>query len=268
VSVTGLPARVNITHSEAANDSLTVNGQGGNDALSAGNGLAAFLKPITLDGGANDDTLTGGNGIETLIGGDGNDFADGNQGNDTGLMGAGDDTFQWDPGDGNDTVEGQAGHDTLRFNGAGAPVVENVTISANPGGRVTFFRTPGNVTMDLNGVEQIDFNALGGADVVGVNNLAGTDVTRVNTDLAGTLGGSAGDGAPDVVNVLGTPGNDNITVAGDATSLATVSGLPATVGVSHSDGLGDTLDVDADGGTNTADLTGFVVGSIQLVLHL
>jgi len=50
--------------------------------------------------------------------------------------------------------------------------------------------------MDTVGVEQVDFNALGGADVVTVNDLTGTDVTGVNADLAGALGGAAGDGWP------------------------------------------------------------------------
>ena len=39
--------------------------------------------------------------------------------------------------------------------------------------------------MDLNGVERVDLNALGGADLITVNDLAGTDVTDVNVDLAG-----------------------------------------------------------------------------------
>ena len=76
-------------------------------------------------------------------------------------MGAGDDTFVWNPGDDNDTLEGQAGFDTMLFNGAN--IAENIDISAN-GGRVRFFRDVANVTMDLNDVEAIDFNALGGAD--------------------------------------------------------------------------------------------------------
>ena len=37
--------------------------------------------------------------------------------------------------------------------------------------------------MDLNDVESIDFNALGGADNIVVNDLSGTDVTEVNIDL-------------------------------------------------------------------------------------
>ena len=40
-----------------------------------------------------------------------------------------------------------------------------------------FFRDIANVTMDLNDVEAIDFNALGGADTIAVNDLSGTDVT-------------------------------------------------------------------------------------------
>jgi len=114
------------------------------------------------DGGAGDDRIAGGPGVETLLGGDGNDSIDGNGGNDTADLGAGDDTFVWDPGDGSDTIEGQDGNDTMVFNGAAA---EQVSVSAS-GERLTFFRTPGNITMDTHGVENIDFNALGGADAV------------------------------------------------------------------------------------------------------
>ena len=64
----------------------------------------------------------------------------------------------WNPGDGSDTVEGQAGFDTLLFNGSNAS--ENIDISAN-GQRVRFFRDVANITMDLDGVEGIDFNAVG-----------------------------------------------------------------------------------------------------------
>jgi hypothetical protein len=60
--------------------------------------------------------------------------------------------------------------------------------------------------MDTHGVEQVDFNALGGADVVTVHDLTGTDVKSANLDLAGTLGGTTGDGQTDRVNVIGTNG--------------------------------------------------------------
>jgi len=55
----------------------------------------------------------------------------------------------------------QAGQDALLFNGAN--VSERIDISAN-GGRVRFTRDVANITMDLNGVEAVDFNAKGGAD--------------------------------------------------------------------------------------------------------
>ena len=168
----------------------------------------------------------GGNGNETLLGGNGNDSIDGNSGNDVALMGNGDDTFIWDPGDGSDIVEGQNGPDTMLFNGAAG--AEQFDLSAN-GNRLRFFRDAGNITMDTDGVERVDVNALGGADVVTVNDLTGTDVNEVNVDLAGTLGGAHGDGQADSVIVNATNGDDTIDVSGDAGGVK-VSGLAPTVG--------------------------------------
>jgi hypothetical protein len=84
--------------------------------------------------------------------------------------------------------------DTLLFNGAN--IGENIDISAH-GGSALFTRDVANVAMNLNNVEHIDFNALGGADNIVVNDLSRTDVTEVNINLAGTPGGSAGDNQPD-----------------------------------------------------------------------
>ena len=70
----------------------------------------------------------------------------------------------------------------MLFNGAN--VDENIDISAN-GERVRFTRNVANIVMDLNGVEQIQFNALGGADNVVVHDLSGTGVTEVDIDLGG-----------------------------------------------------------------------------------
>ena len=120
-------------------------------------------------------------------------------------MGAGDDTFVWNPGDGSDMVEGQGGADTLQFNGAN--VNEKIDLSAN-GSRLRLFRDVGNVTMDVNGVEQVNVVALGGADTITVNDLSGTGVTDVNIDLAGTAGSGVGDGQADTVIVNGTGGDD------------------------------------------------------------
>jgi Ca2+-binding RTX toxin-like protein len=159
-------------------ENFVLNMNGGDDVFTAGNGLAPLIH-LTVDGGAGNDTITGGDGNDTLLGGDGNDIITGGRGNDTLIGGSGDDTFIWNPGDGSDTVEGQDGTDTLVFNGAN--VNENISITANHG-RVKFTRDVANITMDLNGIEHIDFNALGGADNINVGDLTGTGVTQVAID--------------------------------------------------------------------------------------
>jgi predicted lipoprotein with Yx(FWY)xxD motif len=257
VSVSGLRPEVAIQHQETT-DTLTVHGLDGADSIDA-SGLAANAVALQLDGDAGNDTIAGGQGVETSDGGAGNDVIDGNKGADTALLGSGDDTFVWDPGDGSDIVEGQGGSDTMRFNGA--PGAEQFTLSAN-GTRFKLFRDVGNVTMDTAGVETIDVNALGGADLVTVGDLTGTDVTKVNVDLASALGGTAGDGAFDHVVVDGTPGNDLLTLTGNASGVQ-VAGLPATVAISHQEPT-DRLDLDLLGGFDLVGTGGFVAGSIQL----
>ena len=112
-----------------------------------------------IDAGGGNDIIDGGGGDDIIVAGGGNDVVIGGRGNDVALLGNGNDTFIWNPGDGSDMVEGQGGFDTLMFNGAN--VGENIDISAN-GSRVRFTRDVGDVTMDLNGIERIQFNALGG----------------------------------------------------------------------------------------------------------
>src|SRR5262249_36555602 len=133
------------------------------------------------------------------------------------------------------------------------------------GQRVRFTRDIGNITMDLNGVEAVNFNALGGVDKVTVGDLSGTDVTQVNVDLASPPGSGTGDGAADTVIVNGTNGDDNIAVFGQGSS-ATVSGLPALVRITGAEAANDSLVVQAQGGNDglsAATLPGTV---IQLTL--
>ena len=258
VTVSGLRAQVAIQHQEPT-DQLAVNGLGGVDSLDA-SALAAGAIALTLDGGAGDDTIAGGQGVETSVGGDGNDVIDGNKGNDTAQLGAGDDTFVWDPGDGSDVVEGQDGRlDTLRFNGAAA--AEQFTLSAN-GNRFRLFRDVGNVTMDTAGIEQIDLNALGGSDLVAVDDLSGTDVAGVNVDLAGSLGGTTGDGSVDRVLMNGTAGDNAIDVSGDSDEV-TVGGLTPTVNLFHHEAT-DRLELNALDGNDTVNSAGLAAGVIQL----
>jgi RTX calcium-binding nonapeptide repeat (4 copies) len=234
----------------------TIDGGNGDDDLVGGSGAG------TLSGNNGDDTLLGGSGVETLDGGNGADSIDGNKGNDVAFMGNGGDTFVWDPGDGSDTVEGQNGVDTMVFNGAG--IAEQIDLTAN-GNRLRLVRNVGSVTMDTDGVERVDVNALGGGDVVTVNDLSGTDVTTVNVDLAGTLGAGDGDNQPDQIVANATDGDDTINVSGDAAGV-NVTGLAATVRVLHAEAANDRLEINTRAGTDTVDSGRLTAGVIQLVV--
>jgi Ca2+-binding RTX toxin-like protein len=260
VSVTGSPATVNINGAEGANDRLIVDAGAGNDTINAG-ALPAGVIGLTLEGGAGNDTITGSSGDDTLIGGRGDDNVIGGRGNDVALLGIGNDTFTWNPGDGSDIVEGQDGVDTLLFNGSNAN--ERIDISAN-GSRVRFTRDVASITMDLNGIEHIQFNALGGADTVTVNDLTGTDVNQVSVNFAASGGG--GDGAADNVIVNGMNNADTISVASSGSSVV-VNGLAAQTIVSGMDATGDTLTVNGLGGDDVINASGLQAGQIKLAIN-
>jgi Ca2+-binding RTX toxin-like protein len=263
VMVDGLPAFVTVSGSEGDRDQLIVNALGGDDFVSAA-ALPAGVIRTTLDGGAGNDTLLGSQGPDTLLGGDGNDSVDGNQGNDTVFLGDGRDTFQWDPGDGSDVVEGQAGFDTMFFNGSDA--AEKIDISA-AGSRVQFTRDVGAVTMDLNGIEEINFNALGGADTITVNDLSATDLSLVDLDLNGSA--FTGDGQPDAVIVNGTARDDAVQIAAVNNGMAiAVGGLVPSVNITGAEGANDHLTVNTLGGNDVVDTSGLPAGLIGLTVNL
>jgi hypothetical protein len=160
------------------------------------------------------------------------------------LGGGGNDTFVWDPGDGSDTIEGQGGTDAMDFHGSNAN--ENIDLSAN-GTRVRLFRDVANITMDLNGIEALNLDTLGGTDTVNVHNLTGTGLTAANVNLAGFDGNP--DGSADNVNVIGTDGADNATVGGTA-GVVKVTGLGETVNVSGAEAA-DGVGVNTIGGDDT-----------------
>ncbi|WP_052572880.1 hypothetical protein [Haloferula sp. BvORR071] len=253
--VTPAPFTLDIGTSEK----LVLNANGGDDSFSAAGNLAALIQ-ITVDGGAGADTILGSNGADVLLGGDDNDFIDGNQGNDAIFMGAGEDVCQWDPGDGSDTVEGQSGNDSLHFNGSN--IAENLTVSAN-GGRVIFTRDVANIVMDLDDIETLDLNALGGADSLTVNDLTGTDLTTVIADLAAT--GGVGDGVVDNVIINGSASDDVVTAILSSGDLV-VSGLAAQVVVDGFEASLDTVRIQTLAGEDVVDASAVPVGGPRLVV--
>ena len=252
VNVIGLAATVTILNSDPTLDNLIINGLGGDDTVDA-SALPAGLINLTLNGGAGNDTLIGSQGDDLLIGGPGNDILFGGPGNDI---------FVWNPGDGSDIIEGQDGQDTLVFNGAN--VSEQVDISAN-GQRVRFFRNVANITMDCNGIENIQFNALGGADTITVNDLTGTGVAHVGLDLSGTAGSGIGDNVADTVIINATDGNDVVTVTGSPAGV-NVAGLAATVTITGTDPTLDQLMINLLAGDDVLNAAGLQAGVIKLIV--
>jgi Ca2+-binding RTX toxin-like protein len=259
-SVVGLPARVNITGAEGANDNLAVNSLAGEDHVTA-TALPAGVIKLTIDSGTGNDTVLGSQGADVIRSGDGDDVVVGDNGDDLALMGAGDDVFQWNPGDANDTLEGQDGTDSMLF--FGANIAENIDVSAN-GPRVRFFRNIANVTMDLDDVERIDFRALGGADNIVVGDMTGTDLTQTSLDLRGPAGG--GDGAADAITVNGTQNADQVNAAGDAAGVK-VTGLQNTVSIVFQEQANDRLTLNGQAGDDVVNAAALKADGIQLTMN-
>jgi Ca2+-binding RTX toxin-like protein len=234
--------------------------QGGDDHFAV-TGATSPDEPITVDGGSGDDTITtgsandvifGGSGRDNINSGAGDDFIDagsgddtvlGFTGHDTAFLGSGQDSFTWNPGDGSDFVSGDSGFDTLVFNGAAGD--EQMSLSAN-GPQALFLRKQGNIRMDLDGIQAVDVNPLGGADSITVNDLTGTDVTRVNVDLSNA---GVPDGAADTVTVNGTDNPDRVHVEDDQ-GRVDVEGLQAKTRITGSESLFDTLQLNTLGGND------------------
>lgn len=91
----------------AAIDGIWFNGEAGDDVVIVGRKVPV---PVTLRGGAGDDTLVGGAGNDKLMGGPGDDTLVGRSGDDSLYGGPGNDKLVG--GHGEDTCVGGRGHDT------------------------------------------------------------------------------------------------------------------------------------------------------------
>jgi Ca2+-binding RTX toxin-like protein len=257
VSASGFPAPIDVIGAAK----LSINGLGGPDTITASGNLAALGIPLVYDGGDGDDTILGGNANETIIGGNGNDIVRGGQGTDLILLGDGDDTFTWNPGDGSDTIEGQGGNNTLIFNGAN--ISENIALLAN-GSRLRLTRNVANIVLDVNGIQTVNIQALGGADNISIDRLDGTDVAQVNVDLGGP--GGTGDLQPDTVTINGAASPDTIKLTANAGAVV-VSGLAAQVQILHPELAFDTLIINGLGATGSVSIGPGVTGLIGLVIN-
>ena len=239
LAILGDGAANTLTVSRDAAGQLLVNG--GAIAVAGGTPTVANTARIQVFGLAGNDVIAldesnGALPAADLFGGNGNDTLTG--------------------GSGADLLFGQAGNDTLQFNGAN--IAETINIAAN-GGRVLFTRNIASVTMDLDDVETLRYNALGGADAIGVHDLSATDVTAVQIDLAGTVGGSAPDGAADTVTIDGTDGDDVIQLSLVNGALV-VDGLAARVVIDHFDPALDTVRILGLGGDDVIDASALPAG--------
>ena len=136
----------------------------------------------------------------------------------------------------------------MLFNGAA--IGEAFDISAN-GGRVRFTRNVANINMDLNDVERVEVNALGGADSVNMRDLRGTEVRNVRVDLAATVGGDVGDNVGDTVTVSGSSQGERVTVTASGDDIL-VNGFASATRIANTDAL-DRIVVNGGNGSDLID---------------
>ena len=201
---------------DAVTERFEVNGLGGDDTVTANNGVGA-LTLLSVDGGAGDDVVNGSDGPDLLLGGEGTDVLSGgggddrivgDRGSDTMNGGSGDDTLVWNNGDGSDVVNGDDGSDDVEVNGApGAGDID--TVQPN-GARIKFDRT--NLvpfTLDIGTSETMHDNGLAGDDSITVG-----DVGTYQVTAAGGAGNDTLTGGPASETFLGGTGNDTINPGG------------------------------------------------------
>jgi hypothetical protein len=201
---------------DTATERFQVNGLGGNDSVTAADGVGA-LTLLSVDGGAGNDTVSGSDGPDLIAGGEGNDVLDGrggddrivgDRGNDTMSGGAGDDTLVWNNGDATDVMNGGDGRDDVEVNGA--PAAGDVFTVQPNGTRIKFDRT--NLvlfSLDIGSSETLHANGLGGSDTITVGEVGSFSVTASGGSGNDTLvGGSSSE------TFLGGSGNDTINPGG------------------------------------------------------
>jgi Ca2+-binding RTX toxin-like protein len=246
-----VPIGASVACDFAAFTTISLKLKDGDDRAFVGTGV----KPVTIDGGDDDDQLTSSNGGDTLLGGQGddtlsdaddtafagNDLIDGGDGDDTILLGFGSDNVIG--GAGADTVRMGTGDDTVRLddlaNDGRAGETKNIhtdveTVDGGGGGDTMFGNAGPNTLLGGPGNDLID--GAGGNDVLeggaGADDLiGGAGVDRVSYPEAAaqriSLDGVRDDGAPgeldnvraDVEDIAAGPGDDELIGSGADNTL-------------------------------------------------
>src|SRR5215208_2180472 len=201
---------------DAATERFQVNGLGGNDSVTANDGVGAATL-LSVDGGAGADTVNGSEGPDLIVGGEANDVLGGgggddrvvgDRGTDTMNGGTGDDTLVWNNGDNTDVMNGDDGRDDVEVNGA--PAAGDIFTVQPNGARIKFDR-PNLVpfSLDIGSSETMHANGLGGNDALTVGEVGAYEVTGAGGPGNDTL---AGGGSSELF--LGGSGNDAISPGG------------------------------------------------------
>jgi len=199
--------------SQVVLSTLTLNGDAGNDTLTAAGSTPGSVR-MARNGGAGMDSVFGGDGAETLSGGDDDDVLAGGGGNDilNGDNGAdaisgddGDDTIAG--GDGNDVVSAGNGNDSVS-GGAG-----NDTVDGGSGDDTLRGQFGDDSLIGSFGADSID-GGLGSDDLIGAAGDDTLDGGRNNDVIIGNSGNDILLGNHGNDFIRGNGGSDEI-VAGD-----------------------------------------------------
>src|SRR5262249_52607140 len=146
------------------------------------------------------------------------------------------DRFNWAKGDGSDTLDGGTDFDTLAIRGGAG---DDSFALGNDSGETLLLDgildPTLSATLTLRHFERLEIRPLGGKDSIFIKDLARAGLRRVSVDLASTPGGKTGDGATDLVAIGGDDSGNQVVVT-KAGAAISVSGVGATVSVSHSEG--------------------------------
>jgi hypothetical protein len=231
---------------------VTISGNGGNDNLFASVPGSA---PVSITAGAGDDTVSGGDGSigpETISLGDGNDKL-------VSTFDVAASPFRTR----SDTVDAGTGQDTLELRGTFES--EDVDLSSKAG-HLIVAHNQGDI--DALAFEKVTWFGFGGndeggfGDSVTVHDLSGTGVVNFTPNFSSPSDGTAPNNSSDQLRVVGTAGDDHITLSGSGANI-TVAGLVPTVTPVLLNSA-DVLRIDTLAGNDTVDRSGLQRGLVQL----